>query len=510
MGESMADGIRARRLALGIKQSKLAADAGMTVGELSRLERGFVHPSASQYSVLARSLATTPATLRKGQKEYLARAIPGEGYTTVPVFETVVHARQAEPPENRWKVLDLFCGCGGLSYGFEESGHFAVTAGIDLLPDRIETFKTNHPHAVSIVGDIRDFPAERLSELALQPDVVIGGPPCQGFSSIRPYRTLTEGDPRNSLPEEFVVLVGAIRPKWFIFENVVGLLTHGGGEAFAALLHGFGDAGYSVDWRVINMALLGLPQARERLIVVGSADGQPFPWPTVTHAHEHRSMAGRGAKRLHVEPLFASALTPAVTVMDAIGDLPPIPAGGSADCYRDDVEPSAYVAQLRRGASRLTLHESTDHSEKMLAIIRQAGTNRSALPPGMTTSGFSSCYSRLEADKPSVTLTVNFVHPASNRCIHPYQDRALTPREGARLQSFPDDFQFKGTRAQVVKQIGNAVPPLLGRALAERLVRVLGQKVPERSLLSEGLHTGRVSVGQPDTKVEHNRRRVSA
>jgi DNA (cytosine-5)-methyltransferase 1 len=107
----------------------------------------------------------------------------------------------------------------------------------------------------------------------------------------------------------------------------------------------------------------------------------------------------------------------------------------------------------------------------MLEIIRHAGFNKDALPPGLVTSGFSTCYSRLEPDLPSVTITVNFVHPASNKCIHPLQDRALTPREGARLQGFPDSFKFIGSRAQVVKQIGNAVPPLIGRVIAESLAR---------------------------------------
>jgi DNA (cytosine-5)-methyltransferase 1 len=106
----------------------------------------------------------------------------------------------------------------------------------------------------------------------------------------------------------------------------------------------------------------------------------------------------------------------------------------------------------------------------MIDIIRQSGSNRAALPTGLTSSGFSTCYSRLDPDRPSVTLTVNFVHPASNRCIHPTQHRALTPREGARLQGFEDNFRFHGTRTQIVKQIGNAVPPLLGQILANAIL----------------------------------------
>lgn len=113
----------------------------------------------------------------------------------------------------------------------------------------------------------------------------------------------------------------------------------------------------------------------------------------------------------------------------------------------------------------------------MLEIIKHAGPNINSIPPHLISSGFSSCYSRLAADEPSVTITVNFVHPASNRCIHPALDRALTPREGARLQSFDDDFRFAGTRAQIVRQIGNAVPPLLGQALGTHLAGLLGRGI---------------------------------
>jgi DNA (cytosine-5)-methyltransferase 1 len=156
--------------------------------------------------------------------------------------------------------------------------------------------------------------------------------------------------------------------------------------------------------------------------------------------------------------------------MEAIGDLPPVAAGEEATRYAGPPR-SPYQRRLRRGTRTLTLHRATRHGDRMLEIIRHAGANISALPPGLVKSGFSSCYSRLGANEPSTTLTVNFVHPASNRCIHPHQHRALTPREGARLQSFPDGFRFHGTTAQVVKQIGNAVPPLLGEHIARAIAR---------------------------------------
>lgn len=472
--------IRDIRLARRMRFRELAQAVGVPQRVLSAWERGLEEPSSSDYDALSRVLSVDPKELQVGQQQHMRAATPGEGYTTAKPEEPVsITQRQREIPRRKWKVLDLFCGCGGFSYGFEQTGKFAVTAGVDLLTDRVSTFRANHPYASTIAGDIRRLGATQVDEIANKPDVIIGGPPCQGFSSIRPFRTLTEEDDRNSLPEQFVLLVSSIRPKWFVFENVVGLLAHEKGRAFRSLLDAFEAAGYLADWRVINMAMYGLPQTRERVVIVGSADGVRFEWPTPTHTNEHRSMAGRRAKRIHLEPLFNGKLAPAVTVSEAICDLPPVGSGQAAYSYLSGIE-SEYTRAMRGDETEVSLHEATRHSEKMLAIIRQAGSSRAALPEGLTSSGFSSCYSRLDGDKPSVTLTVNFVHPSSNRCIHPTQDRALTPREGARLQSFPDCFEFIGTRAQIVKQIGNAVPPLLGRVLADSIAKALTQDLEEQ------------------------------
>lgn len=181
-----------------------------------------------------------------------------------------------------------------------------------------------------------------------------------------------------------------------------------------------------------------------------------------------KSMAGK-KHTPQTLPMFDTPLLPAVTVMDAIHDLPPVQAGEQVSDYDDNVILTEYEAMMRGDESRLTLHHATAHTPKMLEIIQHAGHNRHQLPDGLTTSGFSSSYSRLDPNSPSVTLTVNFVHPSSNRCIHPYQNRALTPREGARLQGFPDSYIFQGTRTQIIKQIGNAVPPILGKVIAEAI-----------------------------------------
>lgn len=173
-------------------------------------------------------------------------------------------------------------------------------------------------------------------------------------------------------------------------------------------------------------------------------------------------------------------LLPAITVRQAIDDLPPIKSGEVTTHYSSRPK-NAYQRDRRKDVpdDQLTLHNATKHSKKMLEIIRYSGDSIKCIPEGMVTSGFSSSYSRLRGDEPAVTLTVNFVHPASNKCIHPDLDRALTPREGARIQSFDDDFIFAGNRTQIVKQIGNAVPPLLGKALAKSVLEALEGSVPE-------------------------------
>ncbi len=472
----MAEGIRKRRLRKRLQLRRLAHEAGVPLGSLSKWERGLDRPTDSDLSRVARVLGCSNTELRAEHDRLEQSSVIGEGYTTaLPEITEHVTPRREQPTPGRWKVLDLFCGCGGFSYGLEQTGRFQTTCGIDLLPDRIDTFLANHPTASGVIADIRHFPVERLAAESLGPDVVIGGPPCQGFSSIRPFRTLTEGDARNNLIENFLLVVQHVRPRWLVLENVVGLLTHAKGRVLAEAMQAFRDLGYDVDWRVLNAANYGLPQNRERLVIVGNRDGVAFPWPEPTHFSVCRSMAGRHGA-VAGRSLFAPDLLPAVTVMQAIHDLPEVEAGRAAIEYLTGPRLTCYEKEMREGCDKLTLHEATAHSEKMMTIIRHAGASRAALPAGLTTSGFSSSYSRLEPDLPSVTLTVNFTHPASNKCIHPRQHRALTLREGARLQGFPDRFAFCGKRSELSKQIGNAVPPILGRVIGVALAAVLAER----------------------------------
>ncbi|ACU77361.1 DNA-cytosine methyltransferase [Catenulispora acidiphila DSM 44928] len=382
------------------------------------------------------------------------------------------------------KVMDLFCGTGGFSKGFEKTGSFEVVYGIDILPLSVATFQLNHEAALALSGDIRKVRrseiAEKLNLARDEVDVIIGGPPCQGFSSIRPNRSTNYDDPRNTLFEEFAAYVGYWRPRVFVFENVVGLATHQRGVDLDAIQESFSQLGYTTDWRILNAAHFGVPQKRERLILLGAQQGVKLRWPRPTHHGNFRTIGHQDPARL-LRPsqpdLFSdssSELPAALTVRDAIDDLPPIGSGEAAERY-DRPARTDYQRERRGDVAELTWHCATRHSDKMMEIIKHSGPNISYIPKHLITSGFSSCYSRLEADEAAPTITVNFVHPASNKCIHPNLDRALTPREGARIQSFDDNFRFAGTnRNAVAKQIGNAVPPLLGKVIGDAVAEMLG------------------------------------
>jgi len=459
--------LRELRYNKNITLTDLASNLPIQKKRLRVLERELEEPTEDELLIFSKFYNVDLQLIKINWKK--DSKVIGEGYVTAQskefqVFEPIDNFEI----ENRVPVLDLFCGIGGLSYGFEQTDNFITVAGLDLLEDRIRTFQLNHPHAYGFLFDIRKFsPSIIDSHLKHKPKIIVGGAPCQGFSSIRPFRTLSVDDQRNNLFHHFAEYVDYFAPEWFVFENVVGLLTHKKGKTLQILLKEFSSLGYKVSFKVLNSAYYGTPQLRERLIIVGNRNGIEFNFPKATHYFDDfNSMAGN--RNVHiVKPDKLNGCKPGVTVFDAINDLSPIESGDSSKKYINEPQ-NKYQEYLRKDSVGLNNHDATKHTEKIMEIIRQSGYNIESVKH-LVTSGFSSCYSRLEPGRPSVTLTVNFVNPSSNKCIHPTQNRALSPREGARIQGFPDKFKFYGSRTQIVKQIGNAVPPILSNVIAKEL-----------------------------------------
>ena len=373
---------------------------------------------------------------------------------------------------HQYTIMDLFCGTGAFAKGFANYQNlFKVVYAIDKDPIAAATAKANHQNCVVETNDIRKISPEIVGKnLGLREvDVIIGGPPCQGFSSLRPYRSSSIEDGRNDLYTTFALFVDFFRPKVVVMENVIGLITHNSGHTLDKILDRFESLGYNADWRILNAANYGVPQKRERFIMIATQKKSSVRFPAPTHYFSGNVVGYRDKSRY----MFADTNLPkALSVDDAISDLPPLSRGQQAREY--DREPETpYQRDRRSGSTKLTLHKAANHSDKMLEVIKYAGENINCIPKHLITSGFSSCYSRLSGNEPSTTITVKFRSPASNKCIHPTQDRTITPREAARIQSFDDPFIFKGSITQICSQIGNAVPPLLGRAIASTVSELL-------------------------------------
>ena len=244
--------LRALRLRHGLRQRDVAARVGVTDHQIRKWERGLAIPPPSAIGALAELFGVSPTSLRTAQQAYAVTAESGEGYLTARARGSSVERTAGNSSPDRLRTFDLFCGAGGLAFGLELTERFVTVAGLDLLSDRMATFRANHTDATSLHSDIRTFSTDDLRRMVGDVDVVVGGPPCQGFSSIRPFRTLTEGDKRNTLIEQFVLSVSGLRPRWFLFENVLGILTHKKGRVLQSLIAGFEECGYSVSWRVLE------------------------------------------------------------------------------------------------------------------------------------------------------------------------------------------------------------------------------------------------------------------
>ena len=352
-------------------------------------------------------------------------------------------------------AIDLFCGAGGLSAGLEMAG-FRVLAGVDLFDAAGETFESTHKHAKFLGKPIEEVTIEELmAQTGLkkgQLTVLAGGPPCQAYSVYNHQRGMH--DARAVLFRQYLRIVEGMQPEWIVMENVMGIYSIGGGEAVRAIKFELRKLGYEVEEKVLKAEDYGVPQERRRVVFIGNRISAPIRHPVSTH--------GPG-------------LAPFTTIREAIGDLPALQNGqemGEVEYTRDA---EGAFRQFVRGNQKTVGNHSAPRlgitNVKRLEYIPPGGSWRDIphdlLPAGMKRakrSDHTKRYGRMTWDGLSCTvLTKCDIHWGAY--IHPEQDRAISVREAARLQAFPDWFEFSGSRTDQYIQVGNAVPPLVGRAI---------------------------------------------
>lgn len=382
--------------------------------------------------------------------------------------------------QNKPTGIALFCGAGGLSLGFEHAGfHIATASDIDKWA--AETYQKNHPNTTFICADISSLSGKDILETAglsaQDVDVVFGGPPCQGFSLANAQSRLLD-NPNNRLFREFIRIVEELQPPWFLMENVPGLLRMQKGLIKGEIENRFGELGYRVWPEILCAADYGAPQIRQRIIFVGNRTGQDFQFPVPSYHKLDRWKAALLGEK------------PYLTVDEAISDLPKIRgAEGAFEMDYDKPPQSTYQEEIRRGSQRLYNHIVTKNGPKVLERYKYIppGANwmripeelmvrwRNLPPEEVRKVSHSSLYKRLDPAQPSITIA-NF---RKSMYIHPYEDRGLSVREAARLQSFPDTYVFYGPKNAQQQQVANAVPPQLARPIAEQIrnAMILSRKV---------------------------------
>lgn len=350
---------------------------------------------------------------------------------------------------NEFRVLDLFCGAGGFSCGLDQVEGISTEVALDFDESAANTFQKNFPNAKCICGNICDENTKKeVIEFCKERKVnmVIGGPPCQGFSL--KGKNLGLDDPRNFLFLEYLDIVSRVRPEVFVIENVKNMVSSGNGYFIKQIYEKFTQLGYKLNHGIMNAYNFGVPQTRERTIIIGTLNDKGITLPT-------------------------EYVLEKTTVRDAISDLSYLESGEGADVSEYKHEPhTKYQKMMRDGMDKLHNHKATNHSKvalDKLKLIPPEG-DKSSMPEELYgNQKFMTTWSRLIWDKPSPTVDTRFDTPSNGRNSHPYLNRAITPREAARIQSFPDSFIFYGKKTSICKQIGNAVPPLLAKAIGEHI-----------------------------------------
>lgn len=402
-------------------------------------------------------------------------------------------------PDTALTTIDLFCGAGGITEGFRQAGYKCLYAN-DCMPQAIETFLLNHPDAWAEAEDIEDVDPARVRDRLGIPkgalDVLVGGPPCQGFSINAPERFLS--DKRNKLFKDYVRFLDEFEPKAFLFENVPGLLSLGDGKVFRQIVREFEDHGYTVTPKILFAAHYGVPQERWRLIIIGSRSTAIDP-PRPTHyATGRANFRSGGTMTFQLGETDKSRLHPAVTVGEAIGDLPRLAMGEGAETVGYTNDAHSDYARIMRNPEGVTYNHfgaklSKQNVERM-KYVRPGGSWRDIpdqlLPKGMQRarkSDHTKRYGRLRNDGLAGTVMTK-CDPHWGTVFLPDQERSLTVREAARFQSFPDAYRFVGPRVSQYEQVGNAVPVLMAKAIAIQIRTQLNGQLESDRCLPEVAH----------------------
>ena len=363
-----------------------------------------------------------------------------------PKSYSTINANQLERlfkirPNNGLKVVDLFSGCGGLSLGFKNAG-FEILAAVDFDKDSLDTIKKNKLAQKAINLDL--FDQNWIDKFKIEVDIenidiVIAGPPCQGFSLTGPRNF---SDKRNKLYKSVHELIEVAMPRAFLIENVKGMATLYGGKIREEVINEFTDLGYKVSSMILNAKNFGVPQSRERLFYIGMKEDF-FEFPVAVFNEDDY-----------------------ITCKEAIDDLPSLE--DLAEVYTHTSKPKSVYQNLVRGSvDKIYNHQPTRHTRDVIEVIKQVpeGGNHKDLPPGVGESRkFNEAWTRYHGDRPSKTIDTGH-----RNHFHYKYDRVPTIRENCRLQSFPDSFEILGSKTSQNKQVGNAVPVLLAKALAEAI-----------------------------------------
>lgn len=373
------------------------------------------------------------------------------------------------------RIVDLFSGAGGLTFGFYYklvNDEFIKNEDCEIVfanewdKKAAEAFKINFPLINMINEDIKLLTKEKIKKNIANKDVdlIIGGPPCQSYSTIgrRKY------DDKAKMYEEYYRVLSIIKPKMFLFENVKGMLSMKnpeGGKVIDDIREKFEGVNYYIDYDVLDAANYGVPQHRERVFIVG--------WRKDLNINWSFNNIEKSSKQ--------------ISIKQAINDLPSVSAGNNVKSYKGRQPTNSYQKLMRSHKGKLSCHFSPIYGDKIQTVINHVkqgeGKNyinqlvdEGKIPKEYRlTSGYNNTYGRLVEDEPSTTITNNMSTPSGLRCIHYNENRALTPREGARIQSFPDWFEFVGTKKDITTQIGNAVPPLLAMKIATQIEKILSE-----------------------------------